>query len=261
MQLPSLSPVNEATDGSFWGSGPKVCHEKEANVNALSRNKQLHSPMSWDMSVKAKQTGVFLRGIRARIGRAAKVSEGAEAPCVSQAQVHPQKDTRRNQCLRNKLRKMPLQNMHLPEDPIPDYPRIPQILPSQEETFPLPSSPGLATADWNGKKGSGAIYIVQRGPEGSEKGKGPAGDTIYQHGFAPCSVLASQLLSHSTVTAAVTKPMAAPNEKAPRPRSVLWPLSWSATEIPAFPPFPSLSQSSPQSVYGVTEDPQFRLLG
>lgn len=87
MQLPSLSPVNEATDGSFWGSGPKVCHEKEGNVNALSRKKQLHGPMSSDMSVKAKQTGVFLREIRARIGRSAKVSEGAEAPCVSQAQV------------------------------------------------------------------------------------------------------------------------------------------------------------------------------
>lgn len=30
MQLPSLSFVNEATDCSFWGSFPKVCHEKEA---------------------------------------------------------------------------------------------------------------------------------------------------------------------------------------------------------------------------------------
>lgn len=30
MQLPSLSLVNETTDCSFWGSFPKVCHEKEA---------------------------------------------------------------------------------------------------------------------------------------------------------------------------------------------------------------------------------------
>lgn len=30
MQLPSLSLVNEATDCSFWGSFPKVCHEKDA---------------------------------------------------------------------------------------------------------------------------------------------------------------------------------------------------------------------------------------
>ena len=30
MQLPSLSFVNEATDCRFWGSFPKVCHEKEA---------------------------------------------------------------------------------------------------------------------------------------------------------------------------------------------------------------------------------------
>lgn len=152
MQLPSLSFVNEATDCSFWGSFPKVCHvRKRQDVNVLSRKKQFHSQMSWDMRVKEKQTGLFLQEIESiffLLRSSMHLNQGTEACCISAygpRGEHLQKAAsiiHFGKCSCRIFTRIPAENR---------YTRFSQVFPAKKKPFFLPSFPCLGNRGIGGK--------------------------------------------------------------------------------------------------------------
>lgn len=82
----------------------KCVMRKRQDVNGLSRKKQFHGQMSWDIEVMEKQTGFFLQEISEYFSSKGQCeSQGRRAHCISQARLDTEKNILRNQHLRNTL--------------------------------------------------------------------------------------------------------------------------------------------------------------
>lgn len=117
----------------------KCVMRKRQDVNMLSRKKQFHGQMSWDMKITEKQTGFCGRSQSIFSKGQCGIQQGHGAHCISQACVDTEENILRNQCVRSTLWKTQLQN--IPSHTYPKtYTKFSQIFLGQRKPPPhLPS--------------------------------------------------------------------------------------------------------------------------